>query len=149
MASLLIEGVNLSEWIREQLLTNGELHIQQVIEFAKAENTYETRNLVRALIGARAVKGMIERDYDKILSCKDGLYFLVEKSEDCDIEMQKRKNRGMGYLETFRRILPHVLDNFPSLAPNIIKFSGELMRKALDVQLNPDTKKLKEKNENN
>jgi len=132
-------------WVREQLSVNGTVSIKEVLGYMDKEDTYRNRNLARSTVNHPAVKGRLEREQGKVLSCKFGTYFLVEKKEDCDIEIQKRKRRGMTSIDTFRRILPAVLESFPELAPEIVIFSGQLMRKALDTQIGP-IKELKTKN---
>lgn len=138
----LMENKNISEFIRQQLLSNGEITINEILEYWDREATYKNRFLARQAVLGKAVKGRLEKEGHAI-SCFEGRYFVVKEDKDAENESQKRTSRAIGYIKTAKRGNNALRESNPELHKKYLANEREVLLNALMIQTKNEIKELK------
>lgn len=138
----LMEGKNVSEFIRQQLLDNGEIDIEQILNYCEKESNYKNRFLARQAVLGRVVKGKLEKE-GYAISCDNGRYFVIKEDADAENESQKRTGRAIAYIKTTKRVNDALRASNPELHKKYLANEKEVLLQALMLQTKNEIKELK------
>lgn len=138
----LMDEKNISEFVRQQLLDNGEITINEILEFWEREPTHQNKHAARMTVLGKSVKGRLEKEGHAI-SCENGRYFIVTEDSDAENESQKRTSRAIAHIKTTKRGNNAMRVSNPEMYKKYLANEKEVLLNALMLQTKNEIKELK------